>query len=185
MLFKSLGYITSFGNIAVIFASYNNDTLQKIWTPHWNITLGSVIFLSIISIFLFYISDKRNGINALKIYGSVYTLLALIIYSYWSFKNLYLDISFSEFKGLFFLFSTLLLISLLSIVSYMKEGNGRLLLWISYILSVITVIITFATIYKYIFIQAPFHFDNLILELFNISIGSIMFIVTYSFSEKY
>ena len=185
MLFKTLGFVTSFGNIAVFLASFHNGTITDFWSPHWNIALGSMVFLSLTSVSFFYINNERQGLNALKLYGSIYGILSLFIYSYWGFKNLYSAISFKEFKGLFLLFSTLMLISTVSIGSYMKEGNGKPLLFLSYILSVLTVTISFGTIYKYIFLEAPFHFDNLVLELFTIFVGSMLFIGSYVYGKKH
>jgi hypothetical protein len=185
MLFKTLGYITSLGNIAVLLAIYYNDTFINFGSPHWNIALGSMVFLSVVSISFFYLNNQKHGINALKMYGSIYAFMSLIIYGYWSIKNLYLEISFKEFKGLFFLFSTLILVSLLSIGTYMKEGNGKLLILIANILSVLTVTISFATIYKYVFLQSPFKFDALILELFTIFVGSILFLGAYIYGKKH
>lgn len=185
MLFKTLGYITSLGNIAVILATYYNNTLINFGSPHWNIALGSMIFLSVVSISFFYLNNQKHGINALKLYGSIYAFMSLLIYGYWSIKNLYLEVSFKEFKGLFFLFSTLILVSLLSISSYMREGNGKLLVLLANILSVLTVSVSFATIYKYVFLQAPFKFDNLILELFTIFVGSVLFLGAYIYGKKH
>jgi len=184
MLFKTLGYVTSLGNIAILSATYYNNTLIDLGSPHWNIAFASMIFLSVISIVFFYLNNQREGINALKLYGSIYGFMAILIYGYWSIKNLYLEISFKEFKGLFFLFSTLMLIALLSIGGYIKEGNGKLLMFLAHILSVLTVGITFATIYKYVFLQTPFNFDNLVLELFSIFVGSVLFLSAYLYGKK-
>lgn len=184
MLFKTLGFVTSFGNIAVLLASFHNNTIGDLGSPHWNIALGSIFFLSAISVLFFYLNNEKQGINALKLYGGIYGFFALSIYGYWSFKNLFFDISFNEYKGLLLLFSTMILISGLSIKSYMRDGDNKLLLLIANILSILTVGITFGVIYKYVFLQSPFNFDNLILELFTIFLGSLLFLGTYHYSKK-
>lgn len=184
MLFKILGYLTSFGNIAILLATYYNKTLTDLGSPHWNIAFGSMVFLSIISIAFFYLNNQKEGINVLRLYGGVYAFLSLLIYIYWSVKNLYFEASFKEFKGLFLLFLTLISIAFLSINYYMKGGDGKLMILLANVLSVLTVTVSFATIYKYVFLQTPFNFDNLILELFTIFIGAVFFLGTYSYGKR-
>jgi len=165
MLFKSLGYVTSFGNLAIIYGLTSNHIITDFWSPHWNIGMGSILCLSIFSTAFFYLNNKNEGINVVKFYGGIYGVLALLIYSYWGIKNVMNPISFKEFQGNFILFSTLASISFLSIRSYMKEYKStKLLFFISHVLSLLTIGITFATIYKYIFLLSPFNFDELIFE---------------------
>lgn len=185
MLFKTLGYITSIGNLAVIYGLTSNGKITDFWSDHWLIGMGSILFLSIISTSLFYLNNKNEGINVLKFYGGIYGVLALLIYGYWGIKNLINPVSFKEFQGNFILFSVLSLISFFSIRSYMKEYNStKLLSIISSILSVVTIIITFATIYKYVFLQADFDFDQLFFEMFIIGLGSVLFISSHTYAEK-
>lgn len=184
MLFKILGGITSLGNIAVIIATFYNETLSDFFSPHWNITVGSIFFLSTMSIFFFYLNNRENGINALKWYSRIYVLIALVIYSYWSFRNLYHEFSLNEFIGLFLLCSTLIFVSFLSIRSSTQENSGKILTLISSILSILTVSISFATIYKYVFKQAPVVFDDLLLEMFTILVGTILFLLFYNYGKK-
>lgn len=185
MLFKSLGYVTSFGNLAVIYGLTSNGTITDFWSPHWNIGMGSILCLSLFSTALFYLNNRNEGINALKFYGGIYGILALLIYGYWGVKNIVTPVSFNEFKGNFVLFSSLSLISFFSIRSYMKEYKStKILSIISSILSVITIGITFATIYKYVFLQAPFDFDQLFFEMFIIGLGSVLFIAAHTYAAR-
>ena len=185
MLFKTLGYITSIGNLAIIYGLTSNGKITDFWSEYWLIGMGSILFLSLISTSLFYLNNKNEGINVLKFYGGIYGILALLIYGYWGIKNLINPVSFSEFQGNFVLFSVLSAISFFSIRSYMKEYNStKLLFTISSILSVMTIVVTFATIYKYIFLQAAFDFDQLFFEMFVIGLGSIMFIGSHTYAVK-
>lgn len=184
MLFKMLGFITSFGNIAVISALFYHDTIGNFGSVHWNIAIGSMIFLSIISTSFFYLNNKKEGISALKIYGGIYTTLGLLVYGYWGFRNLYYSIKMEEFSGLFLIFSTLLVVGFLAIRKSFLSGSIQVLSLLSSLLSIVTVAMSFATIYKYVIAQAPFNFDNLILELFAIFVGSILFISTHWYVEK-
>lgn len=185
MLFKTLGFTTSFGNIAILSALFYNDTIFNFGNVHWNIAFGSMIFLSILSTSLFWLNNQKEGVNVLKIYGGIYASFGLLIYGYWGFKNLFSHKGIEEFASLFLLFLTFSSIAFLSIRSYMNEYSGHLLLAFSSILSILTVAISFGTIYKYVFIQAPFNFDNLVLELFIIFLGSILFITTHNFAKKH
>ena len=111
--------------------------------------------------------------------------LTLLIYGYCGIDNVINPSSFKEFQGNFVLFSVLSLISFFSIRSYMKEyNNTKLLFLISSILSVITIGVTFATIYKYIFLQKSFDFDQLSFEMFVIGLGSILFIGSHTYAVR-
>lgn len=184
MLFKTLGYLTSFGNIAILSATYHNNILVNFGSPHWNIAFGGMLFLSITSIVFFYLNNQKEGYSALKLYGGIYVFITSLIYGYWSIKTLYLETSFKEFQGFFLLYLTLMLISFLSIGIYQKRVNGKLLILFSNLLSILTIIVSFAMIYKYVFLQMPLDFENLVLELFTIFIGSISFLSAYFYGER-
>lgn len=185
MLFKTLGYTTSFANLAVIYGLTSNGNITDFWSSNWLIGMGSILFLSLISSSLFYLNNKNQGIGTLKFYGGIYGVLALLIYGYWGVKNLIQPVSLKEFQGNFILFSVLSMISFFSIHSYVKEYNSaKLLSIISSILSVITIGISFATIYKYVFLQMPFNFDQLLFESFIIGLGSVLFIGSQTYARK-
>lgn len=184
MLFKSLGFITSMGNLAVIMGLIYNDTILDFNTAHWNVGVGSLLFLSGLSVLFFWLNNQKDGINALKLYGGVYSTIALFTYGYWGIKNLFFETQFREFFALGLIFSAFLGIGFLSIISHQKH-KGQLLKIFSSILSILTVVMSFGVIYKYVLVQQAFEFDNLILELFVIMIGAVLFISTYSYAEKH
>lgn len=184
MLFKILGFLTSFANVAILYALYSNRIIIDLGSPYWSFGIASILFLSFVSTIFFYMYSDKHGKNAMKFYGVLYAALAILIYGFWSIRNLFYKVSMNELSGFLMVFLTLATISFLAIYNYRKEGNQKILFHLSSSLSVLTLGITFATIYKYIFLQAPFEFDNLLIEMFIIFIGSLFFISTFYFSRK-
>lgn len=184
MLFKTLGYSASLFNIAIVYSLFHNDIVTDIGTPHWNIGIGSILLLSIFSISLFYINNKKEGINAIKAYSTVYTALGIILFGYYAVSNLLYSLSFHEFKGFILLFSTLILIGLLTNVAVEEKVSDKITEIITGGLSILTMGITFATIYKYVIMQMPINFDTLFMDLFMILAGSVLFIGFHYYNEK-
>ena len=185
MLFRTLGYILSFSNFAIIYGLTSNKIITNFWSPHWLIGIGSILFLSCFSIYLFYINNQDKGINVFKFYGGIYGVLSVGTYGYWGIKNLITPMSISEFAGSFALFTILFSISFLSIFNYIKRyKNTNLLHFISSTLSILTVGISLGTIYQYIFLQKRYNFDNFLFESIIISIGFILFVGLHNFITK-
>lgn len=184
MLFKTLGYSSSLFNIAIVYSLFHNGIITEIGTPHWNIGIGSILLLSIFSISFFYINNKNEGLNAIKAYSIVYTTLGIILFGYYAVHNLLSSLSFNEFKGFMLLFSTLIFIGLLTNIAINQKSNYKILELMAGGLSILTMGITFATIYKYVIMQTPIIFNILFMDLFMILAGSILFIGFHYYNQK-
>ena len=63
MLFKSLGFITSMGNLAVIMGLIYNDTILDFNTAHWNVGVGSLLFLLGLSVLFFLLNNQKTELT--------------------------------------------------------------------------------------------------------------------------
>lgn len=183
MLFKSLGGLTALGNASIIAGLIYNDTIFDYGSFRWSIGIGSLLFLSALSTTFFWLDNQKNGINALKVYGGIYTFAALLIYSYWGVKNLFYSTKGDEYLALGLISFIFLCIGIIS-NSQQAKHKFFLLKAFASVLSVITVILSFGVIYKYIIAMNDLNFDTLLLELFIIIIGAGVFIATYHYAEK-
>ncbi len=184
MLFKILGYVTSFGNIATIYMLVENGIIQKIGSSHWTVGIASVMFLSFISILFFYLNNKEEGINTLRMYGYGYTIMTVLFYGFLSIKNLYSGFEYERFTGYLTILIFLSLITILILNFSRRSKDNSFFSFLASGLSLLSLLITFGSIYKYIFIQQPIEFYNVFTELLMIGIGCIMFIGAYIFSNK-
>ncbi len=183
MLFKSLGFLTAFGNLAVIAGLVYNDIIFDYSSFRWSVGVGSLLFLSSLSTAFFWLDNQKQGINALKFYGGTYTFAALLIYGYWGMKNLFYGTNGVEYLALGLISFIFLSIGIISI-SQQEQHKYFILKSFASILSIFTVIMSFGVIYKYIINENILDFDNLLLELFIIIIGAVSFILAYSYAEK-
>lgn len=183
MLFKSLGGLTALGNASIIAGLIYNDTIFDYGSFRWNIGIGSLLFLTALSVIFFWLDNQKLGAKALKIYGGIYTFTALLVYSYWGVKNLFYSTKSEEYLALGFISFIFLGIG---VVSNSQEKKHKFLLLKAFAsaLSVITVILSFGVIYEYIIVMNDLDFDNLLLELFIIVIGAVTFIATYQYADK-
>lgn len=184
MLFKSLGYSTSLFNLGTITILVYSGTAFKIGTPHWNIGIGSILLLSFFSIGLFYLNKREDGLNALKAYSLTYVTLGLIGFCYIATNNLISSLSYEDFKSFLIIFSAMMCIAIVANFSVESGGNHKVLKIVSNILSILTLGITFGTIYKYVFLGMEIEFAILFIDLFMIALGSALFIGLHYYAEK-
>ena len=183
MLFKSLGYSTSLFNLGTITILVYSGTAFKIGTPHWNIGIGSIL-LSFFSIGLFYLNKREDGLNALKAYSLTYATLGLIGFCYVATNNLINSLAYEDFKNFLIIFSAMMCISIVANFSVESGGNYKVLKIVSNILSILTLGITFGTVYKYVFLGIDVEFAILFIDLFMIGLGSALFIGFHHYAEK-
>jgi hypothetical protein len=184
MLFKALGYSSSFFNLAIIYTLFHNGVITDIGSTQWNIGIGSILLLSFFSTALFYLNDKEEGINILKLHSTIYAVLSTFVFSYYAVSNLISPLDFNTFKSFLMMFSALGLITFVINLSTNKKLNYRFLKILSNLLSVFTIGITFISIYKYLILQDSVQFDKLFIDLFMILIGSILFVGIHYYSEN-
>lgn len=184
MLFKTLGYSTSLFNLVTVIIIIYSETIYDIGSPHWNVGIGSILLLSFFSIVLFYLNKRQDGMNALKAYSMIYAVLGLTAFSYAAINNLINSLTYEQFKIFLIIFLTMMSISIAANFSIKAIGNYKMLKISSAFLSILTLGITFGTIYKYVFLKVPIEFSKLFVDLFMISLSSCLFIGFHFFTEK-
>lgn len=184
MLFKTLGYSSSFFNLAIIYTLFYDGVITDIGSTQWNIGIGSILLLSFFSTALFYLNDKDEGISILKLHSTIYAALSVFVFGYYAVYNLISPLDFNNFKSFLMIFSTLGLISFIINLSTNKKLNYRFLKIISNSLSIFTMGITFISIYKYLILQDTVQFDKLFIDLFMILICSSLFVGIHYYSEN-
>lgn len=75
-------------------------------------------------------------------------------------------------------------IAIVANFSVESGGNHKVLKIVSNILSILTLGITFGTIYKYVFLGMEIEFAILFIDLFMIALGSALFIGLHYYAEK-
>ena len=75
-------------------------------------------------------------------------------------------------------------ISIVANFSVESGGNYKVLKIVSNILSILTLGITFGTVYKYVFLGIDVEFAILFIDLFMIGLGSALFIGFHHYAEK-
>ena len=184
MLFRTLGYLSSFANIATILMLVRNGVIQKIGSAHWSIGVGSMLFLSIISIAFFYLNNEKEGITTLRLYSYLYAVLSILLYSFIAIRNFFIEFEVETFVGYLFILAVLSLIALITITYSRRNHKEVFLSGLSSSLSLLSLGVTFGTIYKYVFMQQPIIFHHLSMELSMIFLGWFMFIISNIYLNK-
>jgi O-antigen/teichoic acid export membrane protein len=175
--YVGLGLLSFIADIVTLGEFIYNKKITNFFAPQWYIGLGLVIFLCIAGFVFLNISKNDIAKTIALFYGIIFQSLAAICYLYFGHKQLFTPNSLPNYIG----FSLLFLLFLIIATFALKKGESIIIS--SFFWSISSLIIAFMMVYKYVFKHSPFDMSVLIGEAVILSIGSILFLVTY-YSRK-
>ena len=154
MLPKTLGVLLLLISLIVTGKLIYDETIAHFWTTPWIVGNISVITLVAVGISLMNLAEEDGGSVALIIFGFLYTIATLILYSAWAVAHIRNSQNTGDYFGCLVLVVVTAIIASIGLGKYSKIKSSKVFLFPAWDTGLLNVGAIFYLVYKYVFNEA-------------------------------